>query len=143
MSGLAWMSVVIAAVLCAWLLVGLWLSQRRAWQLCQRQESPLIYASFDMVPGLQAEDVQILRRPGPWARHLFWITVPDRETWYCHAPGMGFFSVRADYGRTWWGWRVRWSVQHLDEKALREALAGDHWASRLAFGQLMDNRLYA
>ena len=143
MNGLAWW-VTLSGGLLAILVVAQWcVWQRKALLLRKQQESSQIYSSFDVVHGVQSQDIQILSRPGPWPRGWIGVCVPDSENWYCHAPGIGFFCITAEYLRTWWGWRGKWKVATMDETAMRNALANDFKGSRMAFGLLMDNRLYA
>ena len=143
MTGLAWLITVTAVTLTILVVVQWIVWQRKARLLRRQQESPLVYSSFDVVPGVQSQDIQILSRPGPWPRSWFGVSVPEKEHWYCHAPGIGFFRVTAGYMRTWWGWRVKWELRTLDEDAMRQALSDDFDASRVAFGLVMDSRLYA
>ena len=143
MTSLGWLAILTVMTLSILGLAQWAVWQRKAFLLRRQQESSLVYASFDAVQGVDSQDIQILSRPCAWPRSWLGVIVPEKEHWYCHAPRMGFFRVTAAYVRTWWGWRVKWELMTMDESAMRVALAHDFNASRLAFGQVMDNRLYA
>lgn len=143
MSALAWVVGCSTTFLCLIGLIHWILLQRQSWRLRHQQESPSIYMSFDLLKGMDAEDIQILSRPGAWPRTRLGIAVPESETWYCHALRVGYFSITAEYRYRWWGWRVQWRVNVMDELAMREALKADAKAYRRAFGHHIENRLYA